>query len=520
MAPDELTAEIKALRSRLSALSRSHRELKKVKEVLQKRRIFEGLVMEISTEFIGLTIVDVDPSINNALQMIGLFIGADRGYVLLFSADGITMDNTHEWCEKGVASQRERMQQVAVNERFPWFSKMMRSSNVFYVPRVTDLPQEAAAEKKELLQGQVKSLIVIPMFCAGNVIGALGFDFIGQERTWPEEDIAMFRTVGEVFSNALARTRAEEMLRKADEKYHAIFENALAGIYQTTKDGRFITANPRLAGMLGYGSVTDLVSSVTDIASQAYVKPKRREEYARLLEERGIVTDFEIEHYRKDGTTIWVSLNARAVRGKNGEVLHYEGMVIDITERKQAEEMIRQLAYHDSLTGLPNRTLLHDRFTMALAQVQRHGKKMALMSLDLDNFKAINDTFGHSVGDRLLKKAAKRLIDIPRRSDTVARLGGDEFIFLTPEISGREDALKICQKVLNAFQKPFIIDRRKLYITASIGIAIYPWDGLDEETLMRNADVALYKAKSQGKNRYCLYLPQHPLVSEAMFRDA
>jgi len=272
--------------------------------------------------------------------------------------------------------------------------------------------------------------------------------------------------------------------------------------------------------MLGYGSVTDLVSSVTDIASQAYVKPKRREEYARLLEERGIVTDFEIEHYRKDGTTIWVSLNARAVRGKNGEVLHYEGMVIDITERKQAEEMIRQLAYHDSLTGLPNRTLLHDRFTMALAQVQRHGKKMALMSLDLDNFKAINDTFGHSVGDRLLKKAAKRLIDIPRRSDTVARLGGDEFIFLTPEISGREDALKICQKVLNAFQKPFIIDRRKLYITASIGIAIYPWDGLDEETLMRNADVALYKAKSQGKNRYCLYLPQHPLVSEAMFRDA
>ncbi len=408
----------------------------------------------------------------------------------------------------------------SLDEVFPWFAKAIEWSDVLYVPDIADLPEKAAAEKQEFTLRSIGSLIMAPMFCSGSLVGVLGFDFVRCEKRWSEENIAMLRIAGEIFANALVRTKAEVGLRQAKEKYHAIFENAVEGIYQTTPEGRFITANPRLAAMLGYQSVDDLISGITDLSSQAYVNPERRNEYVRLLEEHGSISGFEFEHYRKDRSIIWVSVTARVVRDENGRVLYYEGMVMDITERKRAEETIRHLAYHDGLTGLPNRTLFHDRFMMALAHVQRYRKNMALMILDVDAFKLVNDTFGHSAGDRLLQKVAKRLSAIPRKTDTVARLGGDEFVFLMPEISGREDAAKIGQKILYSFRAPFTIYRQRLYITASIGIAIYPSDGLDEETLMRHADMAMYRAKAQGRNACCLYLPQHPLLSETMFRDA
>ncbi len=514
-----MSSEVATLRRRLTALERSQRELKKTKEALQKRRDFERLIMMISTEFISLSFEQVDRSINSALQMIAVFIGADRGYVFLFSEDGATMKNTHEWCTKGTASHKERLKAISLADRFPWFAEIIKGRRVFYVPRLADLPEEAKAEKAEFEFEGIKSLIVVPMFCGGSLVGALGFDFVARHGIFPQEDVAMFRIAGEIFANAIVRTRAEEALRRTEERYHNMFENAVEGIYQTTPEGRFIAANPRLASMLGYGSVEELMSSITDIGRQAYVKPEKRKEYVRLLDEHGSIAGFEFQHYRKDHSVIWVSLNARVVRGDNGNPLYYEGMVIDVTERKRSEETIKRLAYHDTLTGLPNRALFHDRFTMALAQVQRHHKKMAVMSLDLDRFKEINDTFGHNFGDQVLRRVAKRLEGAIRRSDTVARLGGDEFIFLRPDIATEGDAAMVAQKILRTFQKPFAIGRRQIITSASIGVALYPSDGLNEEALTRHADVAMYRAKTD-RNMFCLYVPQKPLVPETVFRDA
>jgi len=179
----------------------------------------------------------------------------------------------------------------------------------------------------------------------------------------------------------------------------------------------------------------------------------------------------------------------------------------EVAKLKRTEEAIKQLAYHDSLTGLPNRRLFNDRLDVAIAYAQRNRHKLAMLLLDLDQFKDVNDTLGHSVGDKLLKAVSERLINILRKSDTVARMGGDEFMLMLPEMALGEDAAKVAAKILNAFQDPFVFEGYELRITTSIGIAIYPHDGEDSDTLVKNADIAMYCAKEQGRHKYQYYTP-------------
>ena len=163
------------------------------------------------------------------------------------------------------------------------------------------------------------------------------------------------------------------------------------------------------------------------------------------------------------------------------------------------------MATHDSLTGLPNRTLLSDRLTMGLALSRRSGNRLAVLMLDLDRFKAINDTLGHSVGDQLLKAVGEQLAGIIRKSDTVARIGGDEFVLVLPQISQANDVTKLAQRILDVFREPFVFDGHRLDITTSIGIAIYPEDGKEIESLLKNADAAMYWAKEHGRDPYRFY---------------
>ncbi|HEX8550298.1 MAG TPA: EAL domain-containing protein [Abditibacteriaceae bacterium] len=434
------------------------------------------------------------------------------------------------------------------------------------------------------------------------------------------------------------KKNAERALREAEAKYRMLFEEAIEGIFQTTVDGRYLTANPMLAKIYGYDSPEELQHNITEIAQQLYVETERREEFRGQMQQHGAVTHFESQIRRRDGSVIWISENARELRSTRGELLGYEGTVVDITDRVLAEQNLRasetklrqiiehsnnlfyshtpnniltylspqtrqfldcepeellgtswislttnnpvnleglkhteraietgiaqpvyQLefkgrngriiwvdvneapivehgktvavvgafiditerravenelkhqAFHDSLTNLPNRALFMDRVEHALARAARQGGINAVLFLDLDRFKIVNDSLGHDTGDALLQQVAERLLRCLRPGDTVARLGGDEFTILMEDIHGVNDAIAVAERIASELQVPFMLRGQEIVTTTSIGIALTgslaatPPETEEEataESILRDADVAMYRAKNYGKARY------------------
>lgn len=335
---------------------------------------------------------------------------------------------------------------------------------------------------------------------------------LGEEKWVWEKGRGVFDQQGVITSlegiiiDITERKRAEEALRKAENKYRSIFENAVEGIFQTSVDGRYLIANPMLAQIYGYESTEELLLDFTDIKHQLYVDTNRRNEFMRLIDEQGAIWGFESEVYCKDGSIIWISENASGLYNSEGNLVGYEGTVIDITERKRAEAIIQYQAFHDLLTTLPNRALFNESLMISLQNDPTNQRKFAVMFLDLDRFKKINDTLGHAVGDRLLQNVAERLKNCLRDGDTVARWGGDEFTILLTQINTIDDAGKVAQRIIDALKLPFFIDNHEINTSTSVGIAVYPEDGKDVDTLLKNADLALYTAKNNGRNNYQYYM--------------
>ncbi|MEB3310807.1 MAG: EAL domain-containing protein [Snowella sp.] len=304
--------------------------------------------------------------------------------------------------------------------------------------------------------------------------------------------------------------RIEKALRVSEEKYRSIFENSLDGIFQTTPDGHYLSANPALAKIYGYDSPEELMRSLTDIEHQLYLVAERRAEFVRLLQENDFVANFQSQIYRKDGKIIWISENARAVRNDRGELLYYEGTVEDISEYKQAKEQLKWKAFYDSLTGLPNRAMFMEHLGNLLSYAQQHERSFALFFLDLDRFKLVNDSLGHLVGDELLVAIAQRLQQCLRENDLVARLGGDEFIILLPDIHSLEQATHVAERIKGSFRSPFQLKQHQVFAGVSIGILLIDQmvdPNLTAEDLLRDADTALYQAKNVSKGDYQVFTP-------------
>jgi diguanylate cyclase (GGDEF)-like protein/PAS domain S-box-containing protein len=297
------------------------------------------------------------------------------------------------------------------------------------------------------------------------------------------------------------RKQAEQALQNAEQKYRGIFENAILGIFQSTPDGKFLSVNPALAKMAGYDSPQDFHNSV-HCATELYVDLKRREELHKLIMAQRIVRDFEIEVRGKDGRERTISLNVRAMADREGANFYLEGTVQDITERKAAEARVQFLAYYDALTGLPNRTLFEDRLAKALANARRRRERIAVLWLDLDNFKTINDSLGHSVGDLLLKQVGERLQKYVRAQDTVAKVGGDEFVFALINPGHISRAAAAAERIRRAVAGEFEVQGHVLNVTCSIGISLFPYHGEDGETLIKNAAAAMHCAKENGRNNF------------------
>lgn len=295
------------------------------------------------------------------------------------------------------------------------------------------------------------------------------------------------------------RHLAEEKMRLAEK----VFENTSEGVILLDAQGDFVFVNRAFQRISGYVEEEVLGKNYNILNSGRHDKVFF-EEINQILVEKG-VWQGEIWQRRKNGEIypVWQAIST--IKDNYGEIFQYVAVCNDLTTRLQDEERIKYLAYHDALTGLPNRYLLFERLTLALAHAHRNNSKVAVIFLDLDRFKDVNDTFGHVAGDLLLKEAGERLQSCLREDDTVARIGGDEFTVLLSEIKGIEDAGLVARKLSGVFENPYDLGGKEVIITLSMGIAVAPEDGTDVQTLLRHADIAMYRAKEQGGNRYWFF---------------
>lgn len=304
------------------------------------------------------------------------------------------------------------------------------------------------------------------------------------------------------FHDITKRKQAEAALSLVEEKYRTLFENAVIGIFRTMVDGRLLNVNRALALIYGYDSPEELLEAVSDVSAQMFADPRQRADLHRTLVQGGVVRDAEVQIYCKDLSTRWVLANLWVERDESGKVQFINGTIEDITTRKLAEERVQFLAYFDALTGLPNRALMNDRLTQALAAARRRNEKVAVLFLDLDRFKFINDSLGHTVGDSLLKEVAQRLKACTRDQDTVSRIGGDEFIILLTAV---DDPSVVASRMLATLSASFEIKGNSFSTSCSIGISIFPDHGDNGEALIKYADQAMYCAKESGRNGFRIF---------------
>lgn len=295
--------------------------------------------------------------------------------------------------------------------------------------------------------------------------------------------------------------KMEMDLMQSERKFRSIFESSKDAIYIASYDGRFVDVNQAFCEMFGEKKEEILKKNAKD----AYVLESEKIKLKRALKKDGYVKDFEIRLKKVTGEIMDCLLTVTAIRDESGRIIEYQGIVRDITDRKKAEEKIRYMAFHDMLTGLPNRSLFNDRLQMAMSYAKRAGEMVAIMVLDLDRFKEINDTYGHGLGDEVLKEVAKRLKSVVRRTDTIARMGGDEFLGIFTDIKRVEDIKIVAEKILAVFEKNLMVEGKSFSITASMGFSIYPIHGEDTESLLSKADVAMYEVKQKGRRGFRIY---------------
>lgn len=284
-----------------------------------------------------------------------------------------------------------------------------------------------------------------------------------------------------------------------------VIEHMLEGVLITDASAKILAVNPAFCTASGY-TASDLIGQTPQMLKSGKHRPTFFKKMWASLETNGFWQG-DIVNKKKDGATFTTSVTITALKNGDKKITHYMGIYSDNSKIKKAQETIRTMAYYDPLTGLPNRSLFRDRLQQSMSQMKRQGQLLAVLFLDLDRVKLINDTLGHHIGDLLLKAVAERLVYCLREGDTVARLGGDEFMLLLPGIDHVNDVIKLTEKILEELKPSFRINGHDLYITASIGISIFPYDGTDVETLSKNADTAMYRAKRHGRNNYQIFVP-------------
>ncbi len=672
--------------SDITSLKLSEAALRQVEQALKTREQYLSTLAEIQRQLI-VSQWDWDSSqVQHIFAALGRISGASRVYYYeLFSdGDGAPLIRQRvEWSAPGISPTTDkRLQVIPVVPLFSdWLDQVQAQGSL------NCTAHDFTVAQRQMLAAppsNVQSILLLPLMVRGHMQGVMGFSNCLAPQLWERSEVELLRVATADMGLAIERQQVERSLKRTEQKYRSIFENAVEGIFQSTPEGQYLTVNPMLARIYGYDSPRELIQTLADINRQLYVQPNRRLDFVTQMQQVGSVLGFESQVYRKDGQVIWISESARAIYSDRGEIIAYEGTVEDITERKQREAAIlrqdqllqgvaqasqcllttadfndaisqvlqtlgqaatadrayiyqqhphlatgepamsmkyewtrdgiapsidqphwqnqsfRQLGverwyqaflvgqsihgltrtfpapeqallkldhilsilmvpifidtqlwgyigfdacvepwewssndesilravaaslggalkrqqteaqmcyqvYHDTLTNLPNRAFFNRHLPEVIAQAHSTQQLLAVMFLDLDRFKTINDTLSHAVGDLLLQQVAQRIATALRTDDIVARWGGDEFTLILPHLTHAQDAAKIAQRIADQLSTPFVLHTHELHVTCSIGIALFPQDGNDMTTLLQNADAAMYRAKERGRNNYQFY---------------
>jgi diguanylate cyclase (GGDEF)-like protein/PAS domain S-box-containing protein len=478
----------------------------RAERVLTGRIAFERLVGRISSELILAAPAELDGYLDQALGELGRFAEADRAYVFQVSEDGCQLDNTHEWCAEGIEPQIDKLQGLPFDDSL-LFLRTIKQLGIVDYPSVAALPAEA---DRVLLEAQsIQSVLGVPMVVDGQVRGIIGLDAVCRERTWTDEDKTLMTLVGNAFSGVIDRKRAHDGLKASEARYRSVVESVREVIFQLDGEGRWTFLNKAWADITGYPLEESRGRHVL-----AHVHADDREQHGEMVEQ---VLAGELEscthaaRYRCAGGGFrWLEMSARRAFDAQGAPAGLSGTLTDITRQKEHESRLEYIAHYDALTGLPNRVLLSDRMQRGMAQARRRGQQLALAYIDLDGFKAINDTLGHQAGDQLLAVVAARMKAALREGDSISRLGGDEFVALLLDLPDVEACKLLVRRLLGAVSQAVALAGQEVKVSASVGLTLYPQtEEVDADQLLRQADLAMYQAKLAGKNRYHLFDTAH-----------
>lgn len=371
---------------------------------------------------------------------------------------------------------------------------------------------------------ELTSVLQIPLKSEGKVIGTIGLGYCNAARSFGSDEVEMLSRFAELASIALdnamlvdsfqkelaVRRQTEEALQASEERYRTIFEAANDGICIHDLTGKILEVNEKACELLGL-TREEVLAGEADLAAEE--DPRSRADVRRwmALAAAGKPQMYEWQYRHRNSHTVWVEINLKRTFIANGDRIL--AVMRDISERKDQERAIRRMAYHDALTGLPNRQHLQERLALELERAKRGETSGAVLFVDMDDLKMINDTMGHSYGDSVIIKAGAYLFAEASKSSIVARIGGDEFIVLVPDESDREKVGQIARNMVRLLSRDYDIGASRTHMSASIGIALYPLHGETSDELFKNADLALYAAKDSGKNTWRFYEPELQIVA-------
>ena len=477
-------------------------EQRRAAQALDRQSRYRELIQQLSLSFINLPLEALDAAIDDALERIGRFFEVDRAYLFDYDFVAGTTSNTHEWCAPGITRKIANLQKLPIDVIPEWLAQHRRGDALL----IEDLRTMPPGTLRDILEPQqVVSVITVPLMRGGDCMGYVGVDIVRQpaNRIGPAER-DLLRLFAELLVSVDKRKGTDGALRQAA----SVFEHANEGIMITAPDGTILDVNKAFTEITGYRREEALGRNPRILQSGRHDAAF----YAGMwqsLEREGSWTG-EVWNHRRNGELYAELLTISAVRDSDQRVQRYVALFSDITAQKAHERQLEHIAHYDALTGLPNRVLLADRMQQAMVQTTRRAEQIAVAYLDLDGFKAINDSHGHETGDQLLVTVAERMREALRRDDTIARLGGDEFVAVLGSLQGLETCEPLLRRLLAAAAEPVRIGDEILQVSASLGVSLYPQqDPLDADQLLRQADQAMYHAKLAGKNRYHFFDLEH-----------